>query len=132
MFLETTFCIDLLREARVGGGPATSCLKRHEKSVLSVPVFVACELHAGARLSAVPDKQLRVLERFLERIEIVYPDDKFAVAYGEAEATLRQSGNPILTMDLLIGIMAKMHGRILITRDYEHYARIPGLVLETY
>ncbi len=132
MFLETTFCIDLMREAKSGGGPATSCLMRQGNFSLSIPVFVACELQAGARLSASPEKQLRIVEKFVERLEIIYPDEKFPVAYGETEAHLRQAGLPIPTMDLLIGTLAKIHGKILITRDWEHYSRIPGLVLETY
>lgn len=35
-------------------------------------------------------------------------------------------------MDLLIGVLAKMHGQILVTRDAEHFSRIPGLIVETY
>jgi predicted nucleic acid-binding protein len=47
---------------------------------------------------------------FSELVEIVMPDRAFAVAYGEAEASLRRQGTPIPTMDLLIGVMAKGYG----------------------
>ena len=40
MFLETTFCIDLLREARHGTGPATAKLARLGDTPLFVSVFV--------------------------------------------------------------------------------------------
>jgi predicted nucleic acid-binding protein len=35
-------------------------------------------------------------------------------------------------MDLLIGVTAKMRGLPLLTRNVQHFASIPGLVLETY
>jgi predicted nucleic acid-binding protein len=99
---------------------------------LLASVFVACELQAGALLSSAPERELRNLEVLLENITLVYPDESFPVAYAEAEVELRRNGTPIPTMDLLIGVMAKMRGIPLLTRDAEHYRRIPGLVVKTY
>lgn len=132
MFLDTTFCIDLLREARHGPGPATAKLAQLGDTPLLVSIFVLCELQAGARLCANPMRELRGVERFSERLDVVCPDETFAVAYAEAEVALRQGGTPIPTMDLLIGVTAKMRGIPLLTRDAEHYVRIPGLVVEPY
>jgi tRNA(fMet)-specific endonuclease VapC len=132
VFVETTFCVDLLRELRRGPGRATAKLRSLGDTPLLASVFVICELQAGARLSADPNRELRSVERFVENLSVVYPDEDFAVAYAEAEVALRQSGAPIPTMDLLIGTTAKMRGLALITRDSGHYARIPGLVLEPY
>lgn len=83
-------------------------------------------------MSADPERELGRVERFIENLSIVYPDEGFAVAYAEAEVALRSEGTPIPTMDLLIGTTAKMRGVALLSRDTEHYRRIPGLVLETY
>ncbi len=132
MFLETTFCIDLLREVRHGPGPATEKLGQLGDTPLFVSVFVLCELQAGARLCTSPSRELRSVERFAARLSVVCPDENLAVAYAEVEVTLRKTGTPIPTMDLLIGVVAKMRGMPLITRDREHYTRIPGLVVESY
>jgi predicted nucleic acid-binding protein len=132
MFVETTFCIDLLRETRHGGGPATRKLRELGETPLLASLFVLCELHAGARLSVDPERELRSLELLAENLTIVYPDEDFAVAYAEMEVALRRLGTPIPTMDLMIATAAKMRGLPLITRDSGHYARIPGLVVETY
>lgn len=113
-------------------GPATRKLAEVGEAELFLSLFVACELHAGARLAKEPPRELRKVAWLLERVTPVYPDSTFAVAYGEAESLLRQRGKPIPTMDLLIGVMAKMHGLPIITRDRGHYALIPGLVVETY
>jgi len=132
MFLDTTFCIDLIREARRGAGPATVALRRLEDTSLWVSVFVVCELQAGARLSARPETELRSVERLVENLTVAYPDASFPVAYAESEAELRRRGQPIPTMDLLIGTAAKLVGMPLLTRDAGHYRLIPGLVVETY
>lgn len=132
MFVDTTFCIDLLRESRQGGGPATNRLNRTNNITLLASVFVICELQAGARMSRHPIRELRNVELMTEHLQIVYPDSHFATAYGECEADLRMKGHPIPTMDLLIGVTAKIHGLSLLTRDVEHFERIPGLVVESY
>ncbi len=132
MFVETTFCIDLLREARRGPGRATRKLEQLGDMPLFSAVFVLCELQAGARLCAQPQRELRSVERLAENLTVVYPDESFAVAYAELEVALRRNGTPVPTMDLLIATTAKMRGLPLLTRDMAHYHLIPGLVVEPY
>ena len=133
MFLDTTFCIDLMREQLRGTkGPAIRKLESLGESDLFLPIFVLCELHAGARMSADPDRELAKVERMTELVRVVCPDRTFAVSYGEAEAALRSNGTPIPAMDLLIGTLTKMHGAPLLTSDDRHFRLIPGLVVEPY
>lgn len=132
MFVDTTFCIDLLREGHRGPGPATAALERLGDSLLFASVFVICELHAGARLSTHVQRELRNVERLAAHLTIVYPDAAFPVAYSELEVALRRNGTPIPTMDLLIGTAARMLGMPILTRDTVHYRLIPGLVVESY
>jgi predicted nucleic acid-binding protein len=133
VFLDTTFCIDLMRERKQGkNGPASRKLASLGEIPLYMSLFVACELHAGARMSKNPQAELRKIETFSEIVEIVQLDRSFAVAYGETEAFLRRKGKAIPTMDLLIGLTAKLHGLPLLTGDAEHFRRIPGLIVDTY
>ena len=133
MFLDTTFCIDVMREQHRGAeGPATARLRELGETPLLVSVFVLCELQAGARLSRHPRRELRRVALLAERLTVVVPDATFPVAYGELEAHLRRHGTPIPTMDLLIGTTARTFGLPLLTRDADHYGLIPGLVVETY
>ena len=133
MFLDTTFCIDLMREYhRKTQGPATRKLADLGPTPMYASLFVACELHAGARLAENPSRELRKVQWLVDQVTLVTPDATFAVAYGEAETHIRKNGTPIPLMDLLIGVTAKMHGLPILTRDPEHYRLIPGLVVETY
>lgn len=133
MFLDTSFCIDLFREYNKNiQGPALQKLKELKNIPIYLSVFVICELHTGANLSKNPKKELKKVELLIEDIQIVYPNQSFAVLYGETEAYLRKKGSVIPIMDLLIGISAKQYGLPLITRDYKHFNLIPGLVVERY
>jgi tRNA(fMet)-specific endonuclease VapC len=133
VFLDTTFCIDLMRERKQGkNGPASRKLASLGETPLYASLFVACELHAGARMSNQPQAELRKIETLFEIVEIILPERSFAVAYGEAEAILRRKGKAIPTMDLLIGLTAKLHGLPLLTANDKHFRRIPGLIVETY
>ncbi len=133
MFIDTSLCIDLLREQkRHIEGPAIRKLKSLPGVELFAPVFVLCELMAGACLSVDPAGEKERVQALSAMLTVVYPDYPFADSYGETEAQLRKAGFPIPTMDLLIGVSAKMHNLPLITRDAEHFQRIPGLLLEEY
>ena len=133
MFIDTSFCIDLMREQRQGiKGPAIRKLVSLGETPLYMSLFVACELQAGARMSDDAQTELRKVMMFSELVEIILPDRSFAVAYGEEEAVLRRRGKAIPAMDLLIGVMAKQYGLPLLTADEKHFRRIPNLVVETY
>lgn len=113
-------------------GPATRKLAGLGAAPLYASLFVACELHAGARMAKEPQRELRKVQWLMDQVTLVMPDVTFAVAYGEAEAAVRANGTPIPVMDLLIGVTAKIHGSPILTRDADHYRLIQGVVVETY
>ena len=133
MFLDTSFCIDLMREKNKNiTGSATKKMLSIIDFPLFISLYVLCELHAGAQLSNNKMRELRKIELLTESLEIVYPDKTFPVLYGEAESYLRKQGTPIPVMDLLIGITAKQYSMPVITRDVDHFSLIPGVVVERY
>jgi predicted nucleic acid-binding protein len=83
-------------------------------------------------LAARPAEELRRLERISGLVRIVYPDRAFAVMFGRVAVELRTAGAQIPLMDLMIGTHALCLGLPLLTRDTEHFQRIPNLVVETY
>ena len=133
MFFDTSFCVDLLREqAKNEEGPARQKLMQLGNTPNFMSIFVVCELQAGARLSGSPQKELNKIQLLSEFFEIVYTDRAYAALYGEIEAYLRKRGTPIPTMDLLIGSAAKQNGLPIVSRDSIHFAKIPGLIVESY
>jgi predicted nucleic acid-binding protein len=133
VLVDTCFCIDLLREQDAPvEGAATVRLSELDQAALQIPVFVLCELEAGARSSAHPERELRRVMNTFGGLSVVHTDERLPAVYGELEVVLRRAGTPIPSMDLLIGSMAVRHSTPLLTRDVGHYDLIPGLVVETY
>lgn len=133
MFVDSTFCIDLIRErSRHESGPATLKLRALGETPLRLPVFVLCELRLGAGLSSQPERELARCDTLAACMDIVYPDARFAGSYVQCELALRKLGKPAPTMDVLIAAIAVRHAEALITRGRKHLHHVPGLVLEVY
>jgi len=85
---DTSFVVDLLREASRGGdGPATSLLRSLSHDEFAVSFFALCELLAGAALAQRKDQERLRVNSFCSRLRIVYPDSEFAETYGAASAS---------------------------------------------
>jgi len=133
MFIDTCFCIDVIREkVRGQAGPGLNKLKSLGDTELYISLFSACELRAGAMMSQNSGEELKKVEALLEFLTLVFPDVSFPVIYGETEAQLRKQGRRVPVMDLLIGVTAKTFGMPLLTKDVNHFSSIPGLVVESY
>lgn len=130
--LDTTFLVDLLREARKGSGPATTLLESLQEQDLSISIHALCELYAGAELSSDPPREKQAIQRICGALDIRYPDEKLPQLYGRLLALLQRSGKTISTMDLLIATSALLDGAPLVTRNLDHFRRIPGLEALSY
>ncbi|HSW29596.1 MAG TPA: type II toxin-antitoxin system VapC family toxin [Longimicrobiales bacterium] len=131
--LDTSFLVDLLREgARGGQGAAHAMLDRLPGQELVVSVHVACELFAGAELSADPASERERVTSLLRALQVTYPSDRFAARYGSVLAELRRRGETVSTMDLLIGTAALVDDAPLVTRNARDFERLPGLRVVTY
>lgn len=131
--LDTSFLVDLLRETRrADPGPATALLDRLAGDELGISVHVACELYAGVERSASRRKERARVDELCDTLHVVYPDDRFAPLYGRLLADLRRAGEPIATMDLLIGTAAIVEEAPLVSRNPRHFGRLPGLDLIEY
>lgn len=131
--LDTSFLVDLLREsARGKEGRASDLLGRLQDEELGVSVFVACELSAGAELSAHPQQEQRRVDRLCATLQIALPDERFPATYGRLLASQHRRAGRISTMDLLIATSAVVADAALVTRNEKDFSRIRGLELLSY
>ena len=131
--LDTSFLVDLLRETAKGSdGPARQKLASLADAELWVSVHVACELGAGAELSTNPEAERAKIDTLLGGVQIAYPDERFAPAYGRLLAWLRKRGDTVATMDLLIATAAIVDSAPIVTRNTKHFIRVPGLTVIDY
>lgn len=132
--LDTSFLVDLLREAREESrGPASALLDdRLADEELAISVHVACELFAGAELAANRSRERKRVEELCRSLQILYPEEGFAPAYGRLLADLRRAGVVVATLDLLIATAALRSEAPLVTRNVRHFSPIPGLEVIGY
>jgi tRNA(fMet)-specific endonuclease VapC len=77
-------------------------------------------------------KQLAVFEDFSNG-NIIHPLTEISVRMSaDLYSTLRQTGNTLDDIDLLITGVAIENELILVTNNESHFARIPGLKIENW
>ena len=129
---DTSFVVDVLRESRHGGGPATSFMSSLPTDGVAISMFVSCELLAGAALAHRGEEERQRARNFFSQVRIVYPDGDFAETYAAIVAAARRSGRNSGIMDLLIATAAVREKARLVTRDRKDFLDVAGLELILY
>jgi predicted nucleic acid-binding protein len=130
--VDTAFLIDLLRgepgavekaeEIDEAGGAATTSISLFE---IAYGVYRSRNLDQDRRLSEV--------ERLFTRMDVFPFEAKAAAEAGKILGTLAREGRIIDVLDGMIGATVLVHGcDTLVTRNVDHFNRIPGLNVEAY
>jgi len=128
LILETTFLIDLERERnRSKRGMAHGLLKTHEDCRLFITHTVAGELAAGKSLS----ERLRWRE-FIAPFRILDHSPEVDWQYGKTFRYLQENNCLIGTNDLWIAATALAYQLPLVTRNRDHFRRVPHLEIVAY
>ena len=90
------------------------------------------ELHYGAQKSARRLDNLRAIEEFVARLDVLAFSSKAAVHYGQLRAELERAGTPCGLHDMLIGAHARSEGLIVVTNNIREFTRMPGLRVENW
>ncbi|RPH28331.1 tRNA(fMet)-specific endonuclease VapC [Buttiauxella warmboldiae] len=90
------------------------------------------ELIFGAEKSASPEKNLRVVEGFTARLDVLSYGVDAAVHTGQVRAELAKQGTPVGPYDSMIAAHARSLGLIMVTNNSREFIRVPGLRLEDW
>jgi tRNA(fMet)-specific endonuclease VapC len=85
------------------------------------------ELLHGVEKSSIPDQNLRRVEDFVSRIEVLEYGSKAAAHYGEIRADLERKGLTIGVNDFHIAGHARSEGLTLVTNNLREFERVNGL-----
>ena len=128
LIVETSFLIDLEREHNRGApGRAVAFLEQNGDARLYLPFIVAGELAAGLSLA---DRSR--WETFLAPFYVLASNADVSWEYGRAFRYLQENGRLIGGNDLWIAATGLAYRMPVLTRNVEHYRRVPGLDVEAY
>ena len=99
---------------------------------MAISSITLAELIHGAEKSSVIDKNLRVVEDFASRLEVLPYTPKAAQRYGHIRAALERMGQPIGVNDLHIAAHARSEGLILVTNHLAEFNKVPALQVENW
>ena len=109
--------------------PVTSRLSEFVHSGLGLSIVSLAELHEGEFRSTNPEREARLLREFLLGVEVIPLDDATCRIFARERSRLRESGNLIGDMDILIGATALRYGMTLLSNNRRHFERLDGLTI---
>ena len=126
MILDTCFLIQLQKDFRSNqDGPAVRFLKDHQEICMSISVITETEFLEGFADMDTGERLLRCYNR-------IGIDSKVSKQAAIIRRHLRQSGQLIGDFDIIIGATAIVESLPLVTKNADHFNRIPGLKIVTY
>jgi tRNA(fMet)-specific endonuclease VapC len=128
LILETTFLIDLERAHHRGvPGPTVEFLESHPDARLYLPFIVSGELAAGISMRDRPR-----WEAFLAPFYVLPSTPDVSWHHGRAYRHLRDNGTLIGANDLWIAATGLAYDMAVVTRNVDHFRRVPGLDVQGY
>lgn len=121
--MDTDWAIDYLH----GADNTVTRVEELLPAGVGLSVVSLAELYKGLSQSRNPDTDSEALRLFLEAVAVVPLDDAACPAFGAARARLREEGNLIGDMDILIGATALSNNLTLLTNNTRHFERLQGL-----
>jgi tRNA(fMet)-specific endonuclease VapC len=127
LILETTFLIDLEREHKRRPGPALAFLEAEPEARLYLPFIVAGELAAGLSM-----RDRARWQGFLAPFYVLPSTADVSWHYGRTFRHLHDTGTLIGANDIWIAATGLAYDMPVVTRNVDHYRRVPGLEIASY
>ncbi|WP_180899192.1 type II toxin-antitoxin system VapC family toxin [Martelella soudanensis] len=125
---DTNAISDMIRRP---AGKIAQRLVGLEKRDLKTSLIVAAELRYGVVKRG--SKELsELMERVLSQFEILPWEPPADIRYAELRNHLRQIGQPIGDMDMLIAAHALAIDAVVVTANEREFERVPGLKVENW
>jgi len=125
--LDSAFCIDFANGIPGAVSKAGDLAKSGERLAIPAPAlteFMVGAFHQGGRRLA------QALE-FSSELEVLDLTEPISIQAARIGGECARRGAPVSTIDLLVAATAIHHHASVISRDTD-FARVPGLMLETY
>lgn len=122
--LDTNIAIYVIKNRPLN---ALANFNRHAGQMCISAITLAELLH-GAEKSATPEHNLRQVEDFVSRLDVL----DYGSKAGDIRADLERKGTPIGVNDLHIAGHARSEGLTLVTNNLREFERTEGLRLDSW
>jgi len=99
---------------------------------MCISTITYMELVYGVERSTRRNQNLKILEGFVARMDVLALDEKAAMHAGQIRSELAKQGSPIGPYDQLIAGHARSLGVVLVTNNEREFERVPGIRLENW
>jgi tRNA(fMet)-specific endonuclease VapC len=99
--------------------------------IIEISIITYYEI-VGGLMAKNALKQLNVFQDFIDQNLVIPMTENSAKISAELYSTLRQQGNTVDDIDLLIAGIAIDNDLTLVTNNENHFNRIPGLDIENW
>lgn len=99
---------------------------------MAISCITLAELYHGAEKSTRMADNLRVIDDFTSRLEVLPYTPKASQHYGSIRAALEKQGQTIGVNDLHIASHARSEGLVLVTNNLKEFERVPALQTENW
>jgi len=114
----------------MSGGRYASLYRPHvEGKLIAVSFITVGELYFGAYRKKWGPERIADLKDRLRSVTIVPYDESVCRTYAELKSAIESRGEPIADNDLWNAACAVRHSIPLVSNNFRHFSRIPGLVL---
>ena len=99
---------------------------------MCISSITLAELLHGVEKSSMITKNLRKVEDFVSRLEVLPYENTAASHYGDIRTNLEKKGTVIGVNDLHIAAHARSEGLVLVSNNVREFERVEGLRLENW
>ncbi len=126
MLLDTDYVVNFLR-GRNATVPFVNSLT--DAGTARVSAITVAEVLEGIFFGRNPVAAERAFQTWLRSVPVLDVNQDVARNFAHLRGELRQLGQIIQDMDLLIAATALHHDLTLVTRNQRHFGRVPGIRL---
>lgn len=127
--MNNVYLLDTNAAIKLLNGDAVVSKIIAEADEIYVPIIVVGELYYGAEHSGRVAENVKKVDEFAARYEVLFCDFQTAQEYGRTMQQLRIKGRPIRQNDVWIAAIALQHSLTVLTRD-AHFNDADGLVVQ--
>ncbi|WP_130537673.1 type II toxin-antitoxin system tRNA(fMet)-specific endonuclease VapC [Thiomicrorhabdus indica] len=126
--LDTNICIYVIKRRPI------EVLQKFNDAAghMAISSITLAELLHGVEKSQHVARNLKAVEDFCSRLDVIDYDDKAAAHYGEIRADLENKGKTIGVNDLHIAGHARSLGAILVSNNLKEFERVDGLRFQNW